>query len=79
MSYAAQEPAMMPISDRSTEAEIFHLLKVQSEVLWGSERTREIEAALKSASRNIHILFQMHIGPRDEEPDYVDNAADCAS
>ena len=38
---------MKSISDRSTETEILHLLQVQSEALWGTDRTREIEICLE--------------------------------
>lgn len=67
----------MPVlSSASSEEDIYRLLKTTSEFTWGAARTAELDQAIRSASRNLKVLFSVTLAPRDGEPDYYDNAAD---
>ena len=66
---------MSSLSSLQLEVEIYQRLEQSSRDLWGDERTRQLERALKAASRHLYLLFQVPLGPRDEEPDFTETCS----
>jgi hypothetical protein len=63
---------MSSLSSLQSEVEIYQRLERSSRDLWGDERTQQLERALKAAGHQLYLLFQVPLGPRDEEPDFAE-------